>query len=72
MGYESHSGDYAPDAWKQYSIEELGQWVALLTKRAAMRTDPAKAAKDIKDAANYADMIRDAVKEQAEKLEVKL
>ena len=56
---KKHEPDYHPDAWMQYSIEELEWWVKLLTKRAEMRTDPVKKAKDLEDAANYEKM-RDA------------
>ena len=53
-----HSLDYKQNSWLNYSIEELGQWVALLVKRAEHRTNPDKAAKDLYDAYNYLEMMR--------------
>lgn len=53
-----HSLDYKAGSWKNYTIEELGQWVHLLTKRAQNRTNPTKAAKDLHDAYNYLNMMR--------------
>jgi hypothetical protein len=53
-----HAVKYNPDAWKDYSISELAMWVHLLRKRATMRTDPDKAAKDRMDADNYESMLR--------------
>jgi len=44
---------YKNDAWKDYTPEELEQWVHLLTKRAGHRNDSAKAKKDLDDAENY-------------------
>jgi len=61
-----HSLDYKLDSWLNYSIEELGHWVALLVKRAGHRTNPDKAAKDLKDACNYLSMMRAKIRgEQA-------
>ena len=56
---KKHESDYLRDAWMRYSTEELEWWIKLLTKRAGMRTDPAKREKDIEDADNYQKM-RDA------------
>jgi hypothetical protein len=53
---KKHESEYLPDAWMKYSVEELGWWVKLLTKRAEMRADPVKKAKDLEDAANYEKM----------------
>lgn len=55
--FENHSGDYSPDAYLEYSYEELGQWVGLLMKRANMRTTVEKMNKDIGDARNYLAMM---------------
>lgn len=52
-----HEGDYQRDAWQDYTAEELRWWVRLLRKRAEMRTDPTKAAKDRYDADNYEAML---------------
>lgn len=50
--------DYKVNSWLKYSIEELGQWVALLVKRADHRTNPDKAAEDLRDAYEYLAMLR--------------
>lgn len=52
----SHADKYDPDAYMQYTFEEFDMWIHLLQKRAKMRTDLAKRAKDLQDAANYAEM----------------
>lgn len=52
------NNSYRTDAWKAYTVEELGQWVHLLAKRATMRTDQDKKAKDIDDAQNYLNMMQ--------------
>jgi hypothetical protein len=54
---EKHSGSYKPDAWRQYTPEELQWWVKLLRKRASHRTDEAKRKKDLYDADNYQAML---------------
>ena len=46
---KGHAADYTNDAWKQYTIQELGQWVHLLAKRAGHRTNAEKKAKDTAD-----------------------
>ncbi len=53
-----HEIDYKPDAWKSYTIAELGNIVAFFVKRAGHRSDPKKAEKDLTDAQNYLDMIQ--------------
>jgi hypothetical protein len=50
---EKHEVDYKPNAYADYTAEELGWWVKLLTKRAGMRSDSLKRGKDLYDAANY-------------------
>lgn len=60
-----HQGDYKANAWGDYTIAELGNWVHLFAKRASHRTDAAKAQKDITDAQNYLSMMQaqlDAIK----------
>lgn len=54
---DKHNADYQPQAWRHYTDEELTWWVRLLRKRAGMRTDPVKAAKDREDADNYERML---------------
>lgn len=54
---KSYESDYKPDAWKEYSLVELGMWVHLLHKRAGMRSDPKKREKDLWDARNYWSMM---------------
>jgi hypothetical protein len=54
-----HNKDYKDNAWQQYTIEELGNWVHLLAKRATHRTDIAKRFKDLTDAQNYLNMIQE-------------
>ncbi len=50
---KSHSSDYLPKTWQNYTFSELGWWVHLLTKRAKHRKNPAKIKKDLYDARNY-------------------
>lgn len=54
----AHAADYKDRAWEDYTIQELGQFVHLLAKRATMRTDPVKRNKDLYDAQNYLNMIQ--------------
>jgi hypothetical protein len=53
-----HQQKYHANAWRQYSAAELGQWVALLVKRAGHWTEAARRAKDLKDAQNYLNMLQ--------------
>jgi hypothetical protein len=53
-----HQSKYKDNAWQMYTLQELGNWVHLLTKRAAHRTDSAKRAKDLSDAQNYLSMMQ--------------
>lgn len=55
---KEHSAKYHGDAWKAYTAEELGQWVALLVKRSGHRADSHKKAKDLHDAQNYLHMLQ--------------
>jgi hypothetical protein len=54
----AHEPKYQPNAWRDYTIQELGNWVHLLVKRSAHRADPEKKAKDLRDAQNYLDMVQ--------------
>ena len=53
----AHAHDYKKDAWKAYTLEELGNWVHLLAKRSTHRADPEKRRKDLDDAKTYWDMM---------------
>jgi hypothetical protein len=50
--------NYQPAAWQDYTLAELGSWVHLFVKRAGMRDNPAKKAKDLADAQAYLDMMQ--------------
>jgi len=52
-----HADDYKDRSWTYYSMEELGQWVALLCKRSSHRTNLEKRKKDLHDARNYLSML---------------
>jgi len=52
-----HQKDYKPEAWKEYTFSELGNFVHLLAKRAGHRANPVKEAKDLYDAGNYLNMM---------------
>ena len=56
-GINPHQADYKDRAWEQYSFEELGMFVHLLTKRATHRSNPEKKKKDLYDARNYLSMM---------------
>ena len=60
---EKHEKDYRPEAWRNYSFAELGQWVELLAKRANHRSTPEKKKKDLYDARNYLSMMETKLKE---------
>lgn len=55
--FEAHATKYKDNAWLDYSIQELGNFIHLFVKRASMRADPEKRAKDFYDARNYLKMI---------------
>lgn len=57
-GLGAHQQKYNVGAWKEYTLQELGNWVHLFVKRAAHRADPDKKAKDLLDAQNYLDMMQ--------------
>lgn len=54
---EPHQPKYQPNAWQQYSLQELGNWVHLLAMRSQHRSEPEKKAKDLTDARNYLAMM---------------
>jgi len=55
---DKHEVDYKENAWEQYTMQELGEWVHLLAKRAEHRGNPDKKDKDLYDAQNYLDMMQ--------------
>ena len=61
-GLKAHAADYKPQAWEQYTMDELGHWVHLLAKRAEHRDNPEKKAKDLYDARNYLTMMHEKLK----------
>jgi hypothetical protein len=63
MGLKKHEKDYKKEAWKQYSIKELGMWVHLFAKRSTHRSDEAKRLKDLYDAQMYLGMIQEKLNE---------
>lgn len=65
-----HQDKYHEGAWRNYSYEELAQWVNLLTKRAGHRTQFEKSQKDLDDANNYMEMLKAKFAEQAERIEL--
>lgn len=48
-----HEPKYKANVWQDYTLQELGNWVHLFTKRAGHRSDPEKKAKDLADARDY-------------------
>ena len=68
MGIAKHQADYKPDIWRNYTIEELGNWIHLFNKRATHRTNNERARKDLYDAKNYLWMIKENLKSTARSL----
>lgn len=66
---KSHADKYHESAWRNYSYEELAQWVNLLTKRAGHRTQFEKSQKDLDDANNYMEMLKAKFAEDALNIE---
>ena len=56
---QSHQQEYQSQAWKAYTLMELGSWVHLFAKRAEHRSHAAidKRKKDLYDARNYLAMM---------------
>ncbi len=50
---KKHSSKFIYGSWRNYTFQELGNFVHLLTKRAHHRTERDKAEKDLDDARNY-------------------
>jgi len=64
---QEHANKYKTDAWREYTPQELANWVINLGKRATHRTDPKKAKKDLRDAENYLLMLQSWLNEQSDK-----
>jgi len=67
---DEHQKDYKTEAWKQYSIYELGQWIHLFHKRSSHRNNLEKASKDLHDAKNYLWMIKQQLIKKSEELDI--
>lgn len=63
---KKHSAKFKNGSWRNYTFEELGSFVHLLTKRANHRTEQLKASKDLQDAKNYLGMMFAKLDEQSE------
>ena len=63
-----HADKFKEGAWRNYSYEELAQWVNLLTKRACHRTQIEKVDKDLDDAANYLAMMTSKFVEETNRI----
>lgn len=44
---QAHSDGFFPDAWKDYTLSELGGFINLLVKRSLHRGNPERRAKDL-------------------------
>ena len=62
---KKHADKYKDGAWRDYSYEELAQWINLLTRRAAHRSQFEKSQKDLDDANNYLEMLKAKFSENA-------
>jgi len=60
---KNHEKDYKENAWNEYTMQELGQWVHLLSTRAQHRANGDKRVKDLYDAQNYLDMMQQRLTE---------
>lgn len=56
-GIKPHASDYKKNAWTNYTLEELGQWIALFVKRSSHRSNLKKREKDLHDARSYLNML---------------
>lgn len=52
-----------PNAWEVYSLNELGQWIHLLVKRAHHRFNGEKRSKDLQSAQNYLNLMQVVIDE---------
>lgn len=67
---EKHQKDYKEEIWKQYSLQELGNWVHLFHKRSGHRESKEKAKKDLYDAKNYLWMMEQNLREKCKELKL--
>ena len=65
---KEHAHRFKDGAWRNYSYEELANWVHNLTKRAIHRTEVMKVEKDLVDARNYLAMFVAKFEEHAEQI----
>lgn len=63
---KEYTNDYKDRAWEEYSIEELGNMIHLLAKKATHRSKDYKRKSDLKEARNYLAMIDTKLKELEE------
>jgi hypothetical protein len=63
-----HADKYKEGAWRNYSYEELAQWVSLLTKRASHRSKFKQADDDLDAAYNYMIMFKAKFEEESQKI----
>ena len=68
---DQHQKDYKLDAWKAYTLQELGNFVHLFHKRSTHRNDIKKIKKDLHDAKNYLWMMEQELKNTTDKLHIK-
>lgn len=65
---EHHQVDYKQNAWQQYSLQELGNWVHLFVKRSEHRQNKEKARKDLHDAQNYLNIMQAYIDDAVSKI----
>lgn len=63
---KKHSQEFKDGSWRNYTFEDLGKWVHLLTKRAYHRTTKEKRVKDLYDAQQYLNMMQAHLDEHKE------
>lgn len=62
-----NSENFYGHSWEEYEPSELGMWVHLLLKRSKHRSNLDKAAKDLKDAQNYLNMLQEHINYEKER-----
>ena len=62
---KEHAHKYKDGAWRDYSYEELAQWVNLLTKRSKHRSKFKQADDDLDAAYNYMVMFKAKFEEES-------
>jgi len=60
---KKHASRFKGGTWRDYTLEELAQWVTLLIRRASHRSEIEMVHKDLDDAENYLDMMNTKVAE---------